>query len=139
MLFSWHLVGGEETSADPKITSLLVSRGAPWFVRFPVGYLGDARRRAGMRSDFVSCWSNVYNHAANSHCNSAENIALSSSPRPGQDLSEQGCAKGFLLNSRCLVRPVWPGRQGFRKPGLLLALQVSRHAHWYQVGAGLWS
>lgn len=49
-------------------------------------------------------------------------------PGLGQALSEQGCVKGFVLSSRCLVRPVWPGRKGFRKPGLLLALLVSRHA-----------
>lgn len=32
MCFSWCLVGGEETSADSKMTS----QGAPWLLHFPV-------------------------------------------------------------------------------------------------------
>lgn len=120
MLFSWCLVG------DPKKTCLLSAE----FAQFPVGYLGDAPRRAGTRSVLVSCWSNIYNHVANSQCNSPEKVALGRSSRPGQDLSEQGCAKALkqqMCGETGLAR-----RTRFRRPGILLALKASHHVHWYQ-------
>ena len=107
------------------------------FVRFPAGYHGDARRRAGTWSRFDPCWSDVYTRAS-SHCHSGENVAPGSTPWLSEDRSEQDCAKGFLLNSRCLVRLVWPGnKKGFRKPGLLLACRFHAMLTGVRVGAGL--
>lgn len=46
--FSRCLVGGEETSADPKITS----HGAPWFLHFHV-QISYSARRTGSGSGFI--------------------------------------------------------------------------------------